>query len=138
MSIDVRQTQTLSERVAEEIRVLLARRRMSQAELARRLHVSGAWLNYRLTGKQPIDLNDLQAIADALEVQPIDLLGSGPTGPYSPAHAKRQVKPSTPKSAPIPSPMSPQRPGSKQPSRPPSAPTQHRRPSLIRARHSIR
>ena len=76
MTIDVTagQTANLSDRVAEEIRALLGRRRMSQAELARKLGTSGAWLNYRLTGKQPIDLNDLADIAGALGVAVADLL----------------------------------------------------------------
>lgn len=69
---------TLNDQVAEEIRALLGRKRMSQAELARRLDVSGAWISYRLAGKQPIDLNDLDAIADVLGVQPGDLLAHRP------------------------------------------------------------
>lgn len=68
-------TRDLSDVAAEEIRALLGRRRISQAELARRMHVTGAWLNYRLTGRQPIDLNDLQAIASVLGVAPVQLLG---------------------------------------------------------------
>jgi transcriptional regulator with XRE-family HTH domain len=76
MTIDVEQGQTanLSDRVAEEIRALLGRRRMTQAELARRLGTSGAWLNYRLTGKQPIDVNDLAEIAATLGVPVTDLI----------------------------------------------------------------
>jgi transcriptional regulator with XRE-family HTH domain len=73
MSIDAGR-RALNDQVAEEIRVQLARKRMSQAELARRLAVSGPWLSYRLTGKQPIDLNDLDAIATALGVTPRELL----------------------------------------------------------------
>jgi transcriptional regulator with XRE-family HTH domain len=61
---------TLSEQVAEEIRAMMARRRITGAALARRLDVSPAWVSYRLTGVQPIDLNDLQAIADVLDVDP--------------------------------------------------------------------
>lgn len=68
---------SLSDRVAEEVRVLLARRRMSQRQLAQQLQVSPAWLNYRLTGVQAIDLNDLQMIADALGVEPHDFLPRG-------------------------------------------------------------
>ena len=64
---------TLSDLVAEEIRVLLTRRRMSQRQLAQALNVSPAWLNYRLTGVQAIDLNDLQRIARALDV-PVNAL----------------------------------------------------------------
>ncbi|WP_422751377.1 helix-turn-helix domain-containing protein [Micromonospora sp. WMMD1219] len=74
MSIDAARTATLSEAVAEEIRVLLTRRRMSGRKLAQMLGVSPSWVSYRLTGQQPIDLNDLQRIADVLGVTVIDLL----------------------------------------------------------------
>ena len=65
---------TLSDQVAEEIRVILTRRRMSQRQLAQALGVSPAWLNYRLTGVQAIDLNDLQRIANVLQVPVTALL----------------------------------------------------------------
>ena len=68
------QPDNLSIRVAEEIRALLARRRMSGRELARRLDVSPGWVSFRLTGTQPIDLNDLERIAGVLGVTIIDLL----------------------------------------------------------------
>jgi transcriptional regulator with XRE-family HTH domain len=64
----------LSRRVAEEIRAMMARRRISGRELARKLGVSQSWVSYRLTGIQPIDLNDLQRIAEALDVTVLDLL----------------------------------------------------------------
>jgi len=64
----------LTELVAEEIRALLARRRISGRELARRMGASYSWVNFRLTGAQPIDLNDLQRIADVLDVEVLDLL----------------------------------------------------------------
>jgi len=65
---------SLSDRVAEEVRAMMARRRVSGRELARRLDVSAAWVSYRLTGTQPIDLNDLERIADALGVTVFDLI----------------------------------------------------------------
>ena len=77
MSIDVTGSATtanLSELVAEEIRALMGRRRMSQAQLARALKVSPMWINYRLTGTQEIGLNDLQRIAEILDVEVTDLL----------------------------------------------------------------
>ena len=52
----------------------MARRRMSGRQLATELAVSPSWVNYRLTGKQPIDLNDLARIAKALEVTVSNLL----------------------------------------------------------------
>jgi transcriptional regulator with XRE-family HTH domain len=67
-------TATLSEQVAEEVRALLARRRMSGRQLASQLGVSPSWVSYRLTGAQPIDVNDMQRIADALGVAVIQLL----------------------------------------------------------------
>lgn len=73
MSIDVTRTRTLSEAVAEEIRVAMVRRRVSGAKLAKELGVSAAWVSYRLTGVQPIDLNDLERIASVLGVTAVDL-----------------------------------------------------------------
>src|SRR5688572_16396367 len=64
---------SLSERVAEEIRAQMARKRITGATLAKTLKVSPAWISYRLSGKQPIDLNDLEAIAEALGVAVADL-----------------------------------------------------------------
>lgn len=76
MSIDITPTgqRTLSEEVAEEIRVIMLRRRTTGARLAKELGVSAAWISYRLTGTQPIDLNDLERIASALGVTVVDLL----------------------------------------------------------------
>jgi len=83
MSIDAAPQRMLSDRVAEEVRVALVRRRMSGRELARKLDVSPSWVSYRLTGSQPIDLNDLQRIAEALGLQPVDLLPAGDTRRYA-------------------------------------------------------
>jgi len=52
----------------------MGRRRMNQAQLARSLKVSPMWVSYRLNGQQPIDLNDLERIADVLRVSVIQLL----------------------------------------------------------------
>jgi len=65
---------TLSQMIAEEIRALMARRRMSGRQLAGKLGVSPSWVSYRLTGAQPIDVNDLSGIAKALGVGVHDLL----------------------------------------------------------------
>lgn len=66
--------QALTERVAEEILALLGRRRMSQAQLARRLGQKPMWMSDRLRGAQQIGLNDLQRIAVALGVEVHDLI----------------------------------------------------------------
>ena len=69
-----REARTLSDLVAEEIRVALTRQRMSQRGFAAKLGVSPAWLNYRLTGQQEIGLNDLSQIASVLGVDLDELL----------------------------------------------------------------
>lgn len=76
MSVDITPsvTPSLTEQVAEEIRALIARRRVRQSHLARKLGVSEQWISVRLRGVQPIDLNDLQRIAEALDVAVVDLL----------------------------------------------------------------
>jgi transcriptional regulator with XRE-family HTH domain len=64
----------LTERVAEEIRAEMGRRRISGAQIARKLGKSEAWVSYRLSGKQPIDLLDLEAICEVLGVRPVELV----------------------------------------------------------------
>jgi transcriptional regulator with XRE-family HTH domain len=61
-------TATLTQLVADEVRVAMTRRRMSGRDLAKKLNVSPSWVSYRLSGRQPIDLNDLLLIARALGV----------------------------------------------------------------------
>lgn len=65
---------SLNAHVAGEIRAELARRRMTARELADRLNVKRMWVQYRLTETTPIHLDDLQRIADALELDLRDLL----------------------------------------------------------------
>jgi transcriptional regulator with XRE-family HTH domain len=59
--------------VAEEIRAQMGRKQKTGADLARALGKSQAWISYRLSGKQPIDLNDLEAIASILGVAVAEL-----------------------------------------------------------------
>lgn len=65
---------SLTELVAEEIRALLARRRIRQSQLARALGVSEQWVSVRLMGKQEIGFNEAQRIADFLEVDVMDFM----------------------------------------------------------------
>lgn len=65
----------LREVAAEEIRALLARRRMSHAELARRTGLKRSTISRRMTGETALDLDDLEAIAEVLGVEPVELLG---------------------------------------------------------------
>lgn len=64
----------LREYVAEEIRVLLTRKRMSGAELGRRTGIKQSSISRRLTGETAFDMDDLEAIAAVLEVSVADLL----------------------------------------------------------------
>jgi transcriptional regulator with XRE-family HTH domain len=64
----------LTDQVAGQIRALLGLRRLSGRELARRMGASYSWVNFRLTGAQAINLDDLQRFADALGVDVLDLI----------------------------------------------------------------
>jgi transcriptional regulator with XRE-family HTH domain len=82
---------SLRERTAEEIRVLLARRRMSAAELARRTGMKQSTMARRMTGETAFDLDDLEAIANVLGVAVIDLLPGAAQGagqPTTPRYVK--------------------------------------------------
>jgi transcriptional regulator with XRE-family HTH domain len=120
-------TQTVTpmrERAAEEIRVLLARRRMSGSELARRIGQTQPYLSRRLTGEVALDVDDLERIAQALGVSITELLPSsgkvgGATLKYSqPAHRDRHHASSRERS------------GRASSGRPPSYPAKARRPII--------
>lgn len=64
----------LSRRVAEEIRVQLARRNISAAELARRTGLKQPYLSRRMTCEVSFDLADLDKISRTLGVTIHDLL----------------------------------------------------------------
>lgn len=65
---------SFSGKVAEEIRVVLTRRQITQRQLADGLGMSLASLSYRLTATQELSLNEVQAIADFLEIDVLDLM----------------------------------------------------------------
>ena len=65
---------SINELVAEEIRVLLARRRISASDLARKTGMTQRAVSRRLTGEKVIDVDDLASIANALGVDVVDLL----------------------------------------------------------------
>jgi transcriptional regulator with XRE-family HTH domain len=64
----------LREHVAEEIRVLLARRKMSATQLANITGIKQSSLSRRMTGETAFDMDDLELIADALGVAVTDLM----------------------------------------------------------------
>lgn len=65
---------TLTQLVATEIKVQMARADVRQSELARRIGKTEQWLSVRLRGRQPVDLNDMALIAKGLGVGVHDLL----------------------------------------------------------------
>jgi transcriptional regulator with XRE-family HTH domain len=65
---------TLTELVATEIRVAMARADMKPAELARAIGRTDQWLSVRLRGKQTITIGDLALIARALAVEARSLI----------------------------------------------------------------
>lgn len=103
----------LRDGVAEEIRVLLVRRRLSATVLARQIGVTQSYLARRMAATQPFTLDDLERIAKALGVRVVDLFPqaarepeSDPIGRY---HSGAVSRPSD--------------------RRPPSRPASHRPPS---------
>lgn len=67
-------TDGLTAGVAEEVRSLMGRRKVTGAQLAKRLGVSAAWVSYRINGLVPPNTDDLERIADALGVEVMDLI----------------------------------------------------------------
>lgn len=62
-----------SERIAAEVRAILARKRIPQAELAQVLDISQVGVSRRLRGETPLDVNEVALIAAYLGV-PIGVL----------------------------------------------------------------
>lgn len=65
---------TLTQMVATEIKVQMARADVRQSQLAREIGKTEQWLSVRLRGRQAIDVNDLSLIAKGLGVGVHDLL----------------------------------------------------------------
>ena len=120
----------MRERVAEEIRVLLARRRMSASELARQAGMTQPYISRRLTGEIAFDVDDLDKIAVALGVKPADLLGPIADKPVPTVECvPRQVKAQARTHAPT---RPPTRSGDRhQTTRSPNYPTGARRPQIL-------
>jgi transcriptional regulator with XRE-family HTH domain len=64
----------LSRTLAGNIRAEIARRGVTQEELATRIGMARSSLSHRLAGRISFDVDDLSRIAEALEVEPASLL----------------------------------------------------------------
>lgn len=74
------ETGTLRALVAEEVRALLARKRISATALAKSMGVSQTYVWRRLSGETAFDLDDLEKISKILECRVVDLLPRQPKG----------------------------------------------------------
>lgn len=83
----IARTRPLSDIVAEEIRVEMARQRLSQTDLARLLQQGQPWVSRRLSGATPITVDDLELIARTLRVRAEDLMGGRETSDTRPRAA---------------------------------------------------
>lgn len=74
MTNGIGSTGSLRNGVAEEVRALLARKRMTGDKLAAAIDRSPMYVSRRLRGEVPFDLDDLERIAAALDVIVLRLL----------------------------------------------------------------
>lgn len=68
------QQKTIYGAIVDEIHAEMGRKRLSQVDLAARLHVSQPWVNRRLKGHTDITFPELEAIAAALGLKVGDLV----------------------------------------------------------------
>lgn len=76
MVYELRMTQTFTAQVAANVRAELARRGLSQVDIATTLGVSQAAVSRRLSGSVPLDVNEVAAIADLLGITPSQLVSA--------------------------------------------------------------
>ena len=66
----------LDRALAEEIRVLLVRRGLKQADLAEALGVTPGAVSHRLTGRTELTVRELGQLSAYFNISPADLLGA--------------------------------------------------------------
>lgn len=64
----------MRELISAEIDVRLARRGLNYTALARMLEVQQQWLSRRFTGEVTFSIDDVEAIARVLHIDPLDLI----------------------------------------------------------------
>ncbi|KMV23362.1 helix-turn-helix domain-containing protein [Mycobacterium heckeshornense] len=62
-------------RVGDNVRAEMARKKLSQTAIAERLNITQQKLSRCISGRQAFRVDELQQIADVLEVRVSDLLG---------------------------------------------------------------
>lgn len=71
-------TPDLDTRIREELRVQMARQRLSQQQVARQLGRDQTWLSRRLNGVTPLTITDAESIASILGITLAQLLADEP------------------------------------------------------------
>ncbi|MEU9022359.1 helix-turn-helix transcriptional regulator [Actinomadura sp. NPDC048394] len=71
---------TVRDQVAEEVRALLARRRLSARAAAQQLGWTPMYLSRRMNGSAPFNVDDLAALAQLLNVPITDFFPMATTG----------------------------------------------------------
>lgn len=90
---------SLNDQVAATVRAELARRRMTQQDLARAVGLSQASVSERLRGKTPFSTDDIERVADALGIHPAVLFGGHGPLPTPPTTGRYSRKISTKRNA---------------------------------------
>jgi transcriptional regulator with XRE-family HTH domain len=124
----------LRERVAEEVRALLARKMMTGAELAEAIGRSPMYVSRRIRGEVAFDLDDMQHLAEVFGVEVGALIPKSvaASGPEVTGHYMQPVRAVEPKRS---DPLTPRpigRSGRSDPVRPPAARGSSRRPAGAR------
>lgn len=100
MTDGVRVQYLLRERVAEEVRALLARKMMTGADLATAIGRSPMYVSRRVRGEVAFDIDDMQRLAEVFGVEVTDLMPKPTTGapaaesPSRPPHRVLKRRPS--------------------------------------------
>lgn len=75
-----REATALNRAVAAQVRSVLAIRQIRQATLAKRMGVTEVWLSRRLREVQPMSLDDVEAMCQALDMEPADMIAAAIEG----------------------------------------------------------
>ena len=100
MTTPTRETTALNKAVAAQIRSLMGIQMIRQSQLAARMGVTEVWLSRRLREVQPLSLDDVERIAHALKVAPVELLAPAPGRPGQPTVPSVEV-PGRPPTKPV-------------------------------------